>query len=175
MSKTPKFYLLTSYKQPPLMLFRVKLFWERLLEKMCTQQSSKYGIWYDQYTVSWHCSCWTYFCCVALLLTNIHVYHPWSLVPLFLISLNNSELKTTHKSPFGIVTCTFSDNLSQNSCISRISCDNAELYLHVTCKLHSLNNLLIIIKNLDVPGPLLFSDHLLLTTIKSLHFGWLLT
>ena len=89
--------LWASYKQPPLMLFRVKLFWERLLEKMCTQQSWKYGIWYDQYTVSWHCSCWTYFCCVALLLTNIHVYHPWSLVPLFLISLNNSELKTTHK------------------------------------------------------------------------------
>ena len=101
---------------------------------------------YDQYTVSWHCSCRTYFCCVALLLTNIHMYHPWSLVPLFLISLNNSELRSKPPTkPFGIVTCTFSDNLSQNSCISRISSDNVELYLHVTYKLHSMNNLLIII------------------------------
>ena len=31
----------TSYKQPPLMLFREQLCWERLLEKMRTQQSQK--------------------------------------------------------------------------------------------------------------------------------------
>ena len=91
--------LWTSYKQPPLILFRVQLFWERLLEKMCTQQPRKV-IWDMVWSIHCFltvCSCWTYFCCVALLLTNIHVYHPWSLMPLFLISLNNSELKTTHK------------------------------------------------------------------------------
>ena len=35
------------------------------------------------------------------------------LVPLFQISLKKSELKTT-PIPFGIVACTFSDNLSRN-------------------------------------------------------------
>ena len=99
---------------------------------------------YDQYTVSWHCSCRTYFCCVALLLTNIHMYHPWSLVPFFLISLNNSELKTTHKTFWDCHIHFFGQPFS-NSCISRISSDNVELYLHVTYKLHSMNNLLIII------------------------------
>ena len=48
---------------------------------------------YDQYTCSWLCSCRTYFCCFPLALANIR---PWPLVPFFQISLNNSELKTTH-------------------------------------------------------------------------------
>ena len=42
---------------------------------------------------SWHSSRRTYFCCFPLALPNIR---PWPLVPFFQISLNNSELKTTH-------------------------------------------------------------------------------
>ena len=61
----------TSYKQPPLMSLRVQLFWERLSEKMCAQQSRKV-IWdmintlfLDTVAVE------PTFVCVALLLTNI--------------------------------------------------------------------------------------------------------
>ena len=55
----------------------IQLFPERLSEKQC----------------SWHCSCWTYFCCLPSALANIRA---WPLVPFFQISLKNSELKTTH-------------------------------------------------------------------------------
>ena len=59
-------------------------------------------------------SCRTYFCCLPLAFTNIHV-RPWPLVPFFQISLKNNELKPP-TIPFGIVPCTFSDNLSRKSC-----------------------------------------------------------
>ena len=73
--------------------------------------------------ITWHmintlflmyCSCRTYFCCLPLAFTNIHVY-PWPLVLFFQISLKNNELKPP-TIPFGIVACTFSNNLSQNRC-----------------------------------------------------------
>ena len=69
---------------------------------------------WDMIHFSWHCSCRTYFHCFPLALANIR---PWPLLPLFEISLKNSELKTTHNT-FGIVACTFSDNLPRNSCTS---------------------------------------------------------
>ena len=64
---------------------------------------------YDQYTVPDDCSCRTYFCCFPLALANIC---PWPPVPFFQISLKNRALKTTHNT----FACTFSDNLSRNSC-----------------------------------------------------------
>ena len=63
---------------------------------------------YDQ-----HWSCWKYFWCIALALGNIR---PWPLVPLFQISMKNSQLKTTHNT-FQVSRVKFSDNLSHNSCI----------------------------------------------------------
>ena len=61
-------------------------------KKKWTRQSRKV-IWDWSIHCSWHCSCRTYFCCFPLALANIR---PWPLVPFFQISLNNSELKTTH-------------------------------------------------------------------------------
>ena len=66
---------------------------------------------YEQRTFPDTQSCRIYFCCFPLALENIR---PWPLVPFSQISLKNSELKITH-STFGIVVCTFSDNLSWNS------------------------------------------------------------
>ena len=70
---------------------------------------------YDQYTVPNDCSCRTYFDCFPLALANIC---PWPLVPFFPISLENRADKTTHNT-FRDCLGTFSDNLSQNSCIWR--------------------------------------------------------
>ena len=47
----------------------------------------------DRYTIPGHCSCRSYFCCFPLALANTF---PWPFMPLFQISLKNSELKTTH-------------------------------------------------------------------------------
>ena len=70
----------------------IQIFRERLSEKVhATNLKGNMG--YDQYT-SWQCSCQTYFCCF-----------PWRTV--------NSKPPTI---PFGIVACTFSDNLFRNSC-----------------------------------------------------------
>ena len=67
---------------------------------------------YDQYTVPDTVTVESTF--VAFLaLANIR---PWPLLPLFEISLKNSEPKTTHNT-FRDFACTFSDNLSRNSCI----------------------------------------------------------
>ena len=68
---------------------------------------------YDQYIVPNDCSCRTYFCCFPLALANIR---PWPSVPnfKFLWKTVNSKPPTI---PFVIVACTFSDNLSRNSCI----------------------------------------------------------
>ena len=76
-------------------------------------KGNNYGIW--SIHCSWHCSCRKYFCCFPLALTNIR---PWPLVPFSQISLKNmnSVLPTI---PFGIVACTFSDNLSRNSYIMK--------------------------------------------------------
>ena len=73
----------------------------------------KGNIGYDQYTVPNDCSCRTYFCCFPLALANIC---PWPLVPFFQILWRTGQTKPP-TIPFGIVACTFSDNLSQNSCI----------------------------------------------------------
>ena len=73
---------------------------------------------YDQYTVPNDCSCRTYFCCFPLALANIC---PWSLVPFFQISLENRADKKPPTIRFGIVACTFSDNLSRNSCICTLT------------------------------------------------------
>ena len=68
---------------------------------------------FDQYTVPNDCSCQIYFSCFSLALANITSQTSLSF---FQISLKNSALKTTTV-PVGIVACTFSDNLSRNSCM----------------------------------------------------------
>ena len=97
----------------------LQLFRERS-EKACTRQSQKVpnmAIW--SIHCSWHCSCRTYFCCFPLALAN---KCPWPLVPLFQIS---AKIRTENPKPpiipFGIVACTFSDNLSRNSCIQNFA------------------------------------------------------
>ena len=42
--------------------------------------------------------------------------YPWPILPFFQISLKNSELNWPPTILFGIVACTFSDDLSRNSC-----------------------------------------------------------
>ena len=59
-------------------------------KKMCTGQPRKV-IWTMH--CSWHCSCRTYFFYFRLALAD---NCSWPLMPLFQISLKNSELKTTH-------------------------------------------------------------------------------
>ena len=69
---------------------------------------------YDRYTVPDDSSCRTYFFCFPLALANTF---SWPFVP---ILSNFSEEQWTQKPPtmpFGIVVCTFSDNLSRNSCM----------------------------------------------------------
>ena len=66
---------------------------------------------YDQYTFTDTVAVEPTF--VALAVANIC---PWPLVSFVKIPLKNSELKTP-LIPYGIVACTFSDNLSRNSCI----------------------------------------------------------
>ena len=67
----------------------LRLFLERLSELMCTRQSRKVSMGYDQYTVAdTDRSCLMYFRCFPLTLADIR---PWSLVPFFQISLKNSE------------------------------------------------------------------------------------
>ena len=71
---------------------------------------------YDQYTVHNVCSYRTYFCCFPLALASIC---PWP------VGLQCHSFKflwiTVHSrpptTPFGIVACTFSDNLSRNNCM----------------------------------------------------------
>ena len=94
----------------------IQLFRERLTQKNVHATIPKGNMGYDHYTVPNDCSCRTYFSCFPLAFANVS---PWPLVPFFQISLQKSELKTTHI-PFGIVTCTFSDNLSRNSCIYHV-------------------------------------------------------
>ena len=76
----------------------------------------KCNMGYDQ-RPSWHCSWRTCFCCFPLALANVY---PWPSCHTFkfLWRTVNSKLP---KIPFGIVTCTFSDNLSRNSCMSIFS------------------------------------------------------
>ena len=70
---------------------------------------------YDHYTAPNDCSCRTYFCCFPLALANIRSWPP---VPFFQISLKTSALKSTQNTFRDlIVACTFSDNLSRNSCM----------------------------------------------------------
>ena len=70
----------------------LQLFWERLSEKMCRQQSRKV-IWDRINTLFLTLADEPYFCCFPLALTNIR---PLLLLSIFQISLKNSELKTTH-------------------------------------------------------------------------------
>ena len=93
---------------------------EKVAEKKVHATTPKGNIGYD----SWHCSCRTYFCWFPLEFTNLI---PWPLVPFFQICLKNrvnSKLPTT---PFGIVACTFSDNLSPNSCICKGMFSSADI------------------------------------------------
>ena len=100
----------SSWSSCRIELFRDR---ERLSEKVCTRQFRK-AIW-DVINIycSWHCSCRTFFGCFPLAPANIC---PWPLVPFFQISLNNSELKTTHNA-FWDCPVYFSDNLSRNSSV----------------------------------------------------------
>ena len=69
---------------------------------------------YDRYTVPDDCSFRIYFCCFPLALANTF---SWPFVPI----LSNFFFRTRNSKPpsmpFGIVACTFPDNLSRNGCI----------------------------------------------------------
>ena len=65
---------------------------------------------YDQYIVPDDCNCRIDLWCFPLALANIC---PWPQVPFFQISLKKSENINPPTMPFGIVACTFSDNLSR--------------------------------------------------------------
>ena len=84
----------------------------KLVGKNVPSTTPKGNMGYDQYSVPWHCSFQTYFCCFPLALANIH---PWRLMPFFQISLTRSELKTTNNT-FRDYRVHFWDNLSRNSC-----------------------------------------------------------
>ena len=104
---------------------RVHIFFDNLSRKMYTALSRKVvekivhatilkgNLGYVQYTVRNDCSCRTYFGCFPLALANIC---PWPPVPFFQVSLRTVHSKPP-TIPFEIVACTFSDNLSPNSCI----------------------------------------------------------
>ena len=70
---------------------------------------------YDQYTVPNDCSCRTYFCCFPLALTDILSVASHAFLSNFFGEQGRVIKPPTI--PFGIVTCTFSNNLSRNSCI----------------------------------------------------------
>ena len=85
----------------------------KTLEKGCRKNVHatipKGNMGYDQYIVPDDCGCRIYFCCFPFTVANLR---PWPLVPFF--ETVNSKPPTI---PFGIGACTFSDNLSRNSCI----------------------------------------------------------
>ena len=86
----------------------------KVVGKKCARDNpERYGILSIHW--SWHCSCRTYFCCFALALANIR---PW---PLSCYSFKKVNSKPPTSITFGIVVCTFSDNLSRNSCILSVS------------------------------------------------------
>ena len=86
---------------------------------------------YDQYTVPWHCSCRTYFCCFPLALTNIR---PWPLVPFFQISLKNSELKTTHNTLSRVLfPTTFLEALYNNVILHLTKIGNSFVFWKCSC------------------------------------------
>ena len=100
----------------------LQLFLERLSEIMCMRQSWKVNMGYDQYTVAdTNRSCLIYFRCFPLARTNIH---PWSRV----ILSNFFEKQWTQNHPQYLL-CTFSDNISQNSCIWGEPCSAFALFL----------------------------------------------
>ena len=86
-------------------------YFEKVVEKNGHTTIPKGNMEYNQCTVP-DCIQLLNLLCFPVSFSNIH---PWPLVPFFEISLKNSELRTTRN--FGIVACTFSDNLSRNSCI----------------------------------------------------------
>ena len=90
----------------------IQLFRESLSAKMGTRQSRKV-IWdmINTLFLTLSVAVKTYY--FPLARANIR---PRPLVPFFQISLRNGELKTTHNT-FRDCRCTFSDNLSRNSCI----------------------------------------------------------
>jgi len=94
------------------------LFLERLSEIMCTRQSQKVNMGYDQYTVAdTDRSSLIYFRCFPLALAYIR---PWSLVPFFQISLKNSEKQWTQNHPqylLGLTCALFLTTFLENSCI----------------------------------------------------------
>ena len=99
-------------------------FWRKVVGKNVHATIPKGNMGYGQYTVSNECSCRTYICCFPLALENIC---PWPPVPFFQISSKNRVHSKPPTIPFGIVACTFSDNLSRNSCIQPESVLNFSL------------------------------------------------
>ena len=107
------YFLLTTEERPAgsRKYFARHIVW--IYTQMCTRQGN---MGYDQYTVPGDCSCRTYFCCSAFASrkhkqTYVHGVSGHSFI--FLWWTVNSKPPTI---PFGIVACTFFDNLLRNSC-----------------------------------------------------------
>ena len=108
----------------------------KVVRKNVHMTTPKGNMGYDQYTVPNDCRCRTYFCCFPLAIANIC---PWPRMPFFQTSLENRAAKPP-TIPFGIVPCTFSDDLSQNSCM-----------LHIKIKFRLI---LIFLTRVDIKFPL---------------------
>ena len=103
----------SSKKERVHSLFSYTAISRKVVERNAHATIPKGNMEYDQYTVCNDRSCRTYFCCFPLVRANICPWSPghsfkflWRTVP--------SKPPTI---TFGIVACTFSDNLSGNSCI----------------------------------------------------------
>ena len=96
----------------------INSYFEKGCEKNCARYNPErwYGIW--PIHCSWQCSCRTYFCCFPLAFANIR---PWPSCHSFkfLWGTVNSKPPTI---PFGIVACTFPNNLSWSSCTRTVHC-----------------------------------------------------
>ena len=86
----------------------------KVVGKKCARDNPKCNMGYDQYTVPGDCSCQAYFCCFPLALANM------SMASRAILSNFFEEQLTQNHPQYGIVACTFSNNLSQNICIQNL-------------------------------------------------------
>ena len=96
----------------------INSYFEEGCQKNCARYNHErqYGIW--SIRCSWQSSCRTYFCCFPLAFAKyVHGLPCHSFK--FLWGTVNSKPPTI---PFGIVACTFSDDLSRNSCTRTVHC-----------------------------------------------------
>ena len=108
-------------------------YFEKVVGKNVHSTIPKGNMGYDQYILPDDCNCRIDLWCFPLPLANIC---PWPQVPFFQISLKKSENINPPTMPFGIVACTFSDNLSRKLYI----CYNSQRLPPITMNVQKKNN-----------------------------------